>query len=124
MQAPPVPIRIGDHDRAIAYTMRAQYRMATLERPFAFSDLNKRSRSLGALVAWLWACLTPEHAAAYQTPEDLADAVEKSNVKDLLAALMRAVEQSVPSEKNGDGSMPGQPRSSSKSSPRRGTTST
>lgn len=121
--APTPTLVMLDKERAIAYTQRALFRMGTLDRPFALGELTKKARSYSALVAWLWACLTPEHAIDFPSPEHLAEQVTNERIETLLRSLLAAIEAAFPTEKNGDGSTPGQAPSSSKSSSPRRTSS-
>ncbi len=94
-----------DAPRTIAYTQLARYRMGTVEpRPFSLNDLGDRRRSYSALVAWVWACLTPEHHGDFPTPESLAPQVTPERTADVTRALGNAVSAAHPSEKNAHGS--------------------
>lgn len=101
---PPTVLQL-DQPCSLAFTQLARYRMGTVEpRPFTLHDLSDRRRSYAALVAWLWACLTPEHHAAYPTPEALVPQITPERAAAAMQALGAAVAAAHPPEKNGDGS--------------------
>jgi hypothetical protein len=102
-----------DRDREIAFTQRALFRMGTLPAPFEFEDLRKPRKSYAALVAWLWACLSPGDAADLPTPEDVAEHVpaEREACERLARAVVDAINASVP--KKAPGSTPGSSGASS-----------
>ncbi len=71
MSARFIPVVI-DKPRFLTFTHRALFRMGTLPAPFEFEDISRPRKSYAALIAWLWACLAPQDAADFPTPEDLA----------------------------------------------------
>lgn len=97
-----------DRDRHVAFTQRALFRMGTLPAPFEFGDLSKPRKSYAALVAWTWACLVPEDAADFQSPEDLAAHIPaKSDVcLKLASTLADAINAGTGEPKNAGGSTP------------------
>lgn len=81
--------------------------MGTIEpRPFDLRDLSNQRRSYAALVAWVWACLAPEHHTDYPTPESLAPQITAERAGAAMKALGEAVQAAHPSPKNADGSTP------------------
>ena len=107
MTAAPVTITL-DKPRQIAFTQRALFRMGSLPAPFEFDDLQKPRKSYAALVAWLWACLTPTDAADFPSPEDLAVHVppERDRCRDLAASLADAINAGTQTAKNAPSSTP------------------
>lgn len=95
-----------DVPRRLRFSNRAVYRVGTLDKPLALSDLSNRKRSQAALFQWVWACLDGDDAKAFETPEDLADAVKSEQLPELYKALSEAIQLSQPSEKNADSSTP------------------
>ena len=69
-----------DEERTIIYDNRAEFRMGSLDRPFSISDLRSKRRSWAALVAWIWACLSENDAADFQSPESLAVHLQSKEV--------------------------------------------
>lgn len=98
-----------DRERQIVFTQRALFRMGSLSAPFEFDDLQKPRKSYAALVAWLWACLSPADAPDFASPEDLSMHVPaKGDVcRKLAASLADAINAGATAEKNGHSSTPG-----------------
>lgn len=98
-----------DRERSIAFTQRARFRMGTLPAPFEFGDLSKPRKAYAALIAWTWACLVPEDAADFPTPEDLAEYIpaEADAVRRVGKALADAINAATAEPKNASGSTPG-----------------
>lgn len=97
-----------DRERSIAFTQRALFRMGTLPAPFEFGDLSKPRKSYAALVAWIWACLVPQDAADFPTPEDLANHVPiRGDVCRVIAnKLADAINAGTAAPKNAESSTP------------------
>ncbi len=98
-----------DRTRHICFTQRALFRMGSLEKPFEFDDMQKPRKSYAALVAWLWACLTPADAADFASPEDVAMHVptDRDVCQKLASSLADAINAGATSAKNAEGSTPG-----------------
>jgi len=112
----PVTFKVQlDRERSIAFTQRALFRMGTLPAPFEFGDLSKPRKAYAALVAWTWACLVPEDAADFPSPEDLAGhiPVKSEVVRQIGNALADAVNAATAEPKNASGSTPGSSPASS-----------
>lgn len=62
-----------DVEVQLTYDNRAEYRMGSLDRPFAVRDLQNKKRAWASLVAWTWACLSKKDALRFTSPEDLTD---------------------------------------------------
>ena len=114
MPAPLIAVTL-DRERTLSFTNLARYRMATLPQPFELRDLTNRKKSYGALVAWLWACLTEEAHADFPSPEKLAEHITEERAVAAVTALGRAIEEAAP--KNASGSTPGPLPASSSVSP-------
>ena len=97
-----------DKERRIAFTQRTLFRMGSLDKPFEFDDLQKPRKSYAALVAWIWACLVPEDAADFATPEDLSVHIpaDRSICQKLASAFADAVNAGA-ATKNDQSSTPG-----------------
>lgn len=110
--APPTVAVTLDRERHIAFTQRAIFRMGTLPAPFEFADLQRPRKSYAALVAWLWACLVPDDAADFPTPEDLALHIkpERKVCRELTSQLADAINAGAPKVKNADSSTTGTSR--------------
>lgn len=107
MAAPEIAIEVTlDQVRRLEFTGLARYRLGSLERTFDFDDLKDRRRGFAALVAWVWACLVPEDAKAFPTPEALAPHITIANQADVMQALFKAIAAAGENEKNGRGSTP------------------
>lgn len=78
-----------DKERTLIYNNRAEYRMGTLERPFAVQDLRVKRRAWAALVAWVWACLSERDALDLTTPEAVALLLDKpETINDALGKFL------------------------------------
>jgi hypothetical protein len=80
-----------DIERTLTFDNRAEFRMGSLDRPFAISDLNNRKRSWAAVVAWTWACLSKKDARDFKEPEDLVDILQDA---DKALAVAKAIIES------------------------------
>jgi len=109
-----IPIQL-DRTRHLQFTQRALFRMGSLPAPFEFEDLSKPRKSYAALVAWLWACLSPADAADFPGPEDLAALIapDREKCRLLAGSLADAINAGTRPEKNEHSSTPEISRSSS-----------
>lgn len=101
----PQPIQL-DRERRIAFTNGARFRLGTAPTPFNFEDLRNSRKAYAALVTWVWACLVPEDAKDFPTPEALAEHITLERQGETLGALIKAIEAAADTEKNGHGSTP------------------
>ena len=98
---------VGTRVVQLRYSNRAICRVGTLDRPLALTDFANRKRGLAALSQWLWACLDGEDAKAFETYEDVADALKPEQIADAIGALKQAIEAA--SSKNAASSTPQSP---------------
>lgn len=97
-QAKPVCVQL-DRERTVTFDTRAEFRMGSLERPFAVCDLNNRRRAWAALVAWTWACLVDQDASDFPTPEALAPHLkEPAAIDSAFAAFLETYSAAQPSD--------------------------
>lgn len=103
-QSKPVTVTL-DEERTITYDTRAEFRMGSLERPFAVSDLRVKRRSWAALVAWIWVCLSERDAADFPSPESLAPHLQsKEAISKAFEAFLETYTAAQPPEsKNAEG---------------------
>lgn len=103
-QSKPVTVTL-DEERTITYDTRAEFRMGSLERPFAVSDLRIKRRSWAALVAWIWACLSERDSADFPSPESLAPHLQTQDAigKAFEAFLETYTAAQTPEGKNAEG---------------------
>lgn len=89
----------------IAYTIGAEWRMGTLDRPFVLADFHVKRRAYACLIAWIWACLQGKSSALYSSPEDVAAIIRKDeDVAAAFEAFIRAYKlANEQAEKNGRG---------------------
>lgn len=109
-----IPIDL-DKPRHITFTHRALFRMGSLPAPFDFEDLSKTRKSYAALIAWLWACLSPADAGDFPAPEDLAVhiAPDRERCAKLASLLADAINDGAATAKNVQSSTPATSPSSS-----------
>ena len=95
-----------DRERSIEFSQGALYRMGTLPAPFEFDDLARPRKSYAALVAWTWACLVPDDAADFPSPEKLAAHIplDREFCQQLSGKLADAINAATKEEKNGHSS--------------------
>ena len=83
---------------AIAWTKGARYRLGKLPQPPTFADLARGSnpnRSLSSLCDFVWAAQV-EQPPVYASPQDVAEAMDESNIVGLASAFADAVTASNP----------------------------
>ena len=108
-------LKLGTAEVELEYTTLALYRMSTLATPFDLAAISNSKTSVGALVAWVWACLPESQHEAFPTPSTVAKRISLGNAAAATEALVAAIQRAVPGdEKNADGST--KKRSSSSSS--------
>lgn len=105
MNSPVVTVTL-DRERKIAFTNAARFRLGAAAVPFNFEDLRNPRRAFAALCTWVWACLVPEDAKDFATPEAVAEHVPPERQAEVLGSLLKALEAASESRKNGDGSTP------------------
>lgn len=98
---------IGSRIVQLRYSNRAVCRVGTLDRPLALTDFANRKRGLAALAQWLWACLDGDDSKAFESYEDVADALKPEQFADAVNAIRQAIEASV--SKNAASSTPPAP---------------
>jgi len=103
--AAPVTVAL-DKERRLVFDNRARYRLGTAPTPFSYADLSDKRRAYAALCAWIWACLVPEDARDFASPENVATFIGTENQGAVTDALVKAIEAAAASEKNGHGSTP------------------
>jgi hypothetical protein len=92
-----------DKPRRIRYSNRALCRHQTLDKPLALSELSKPKRNFATLCQWLWACQTEDDAL--ESPEALADVIDREKIGELIEALVDAITAET-KPKNAEGSTP------------------
>lgn len=98
-------LKLGTAEVELEYTTLALYRMATLPTPFELAAISNSKTSVGALVAWVWACLPESQHEAFPTPAAVAKKISLGNAPEATEALAAALKRAVPGdEKNADGS--------------------
>lgn len=96
--------QLGPAEVELEYTTLAMYRMAGLPTPFDFAALSNGKTAIGALVAWVWACLPEAHHAAFPSPAAVANSIDLNNAHLAMKALVAAIQKALPEEKNAVGS--------------------
>lgn len=101
---PSAKFQLGAAEVELEYTTLAMFRIASLPTPFDLAALSNKKTAIGALVAWVWACLPEAHHEAFPTPVHVAKAIDLQNAHTATAALAAAIEKAIPDEKNVGGS--------------------
>jgi hypothetical protein len=96
--AKPITVTL-DRKRKFQWSNAARYRVGCLKL--------KPDGSYATLVATLWACLVPDDARDFASPEHLALILPDDRLEEFAELCSRLVDQMKgPEEKNGDGSTP------------------
>ncbi len=61
-------------------------------------DFENPKKAFHALCAWVWAMLPKPLRAEYDAPEDVADAIDSTKLKDYFEAITEAMELANPTE--------------------------
>ena len=95
----PVIVQLS-HPYALRWSYGAQARLGSLPRPPVFADLSRPRKSFYALSAYLWASMVDRNV--FEGPEDVAEELTQDRLSGALKALVDAVTQSMPADKESD----------------------
>jgi hypothetical protein len=100
MSARPI-LSIAGKEHPLKWSLRAHYRLQSIDRPSTFADLLAPDRAVAASLNFGWACLPS--SAGMASPEALADALEAEadgrGMERLDDALSAALEAAFPQAK-------------------------
>lgn len=99
--------QIGKRVVSLRWSNRVLCRHGSLDRPLGLADITKPKRGVTALCQWVWACLDKSDAAAFESPDDVADELRDDQFAVVAQSLQEAITAANPTkEKNEESSTP------------------
>jgi len=104
-----------DQPREIKWTMRAQARNASLDRPQVIADLAKPKKRLAVMCAFLWSAIV-DRVHPFTEPDDVAEYLQTQEQQLAAISAIRAMwEEAFPTQKKSEPPSMSGPSSSSNS---------